>query len=287
MNTKNKKIVLILVAAVIVAVIGGFALYNYLMPKKTTVYVFRSGAKSGDVVTESMLTPVQADSKIIVAGQSTDINDQFVTGETIEAVLKSGDSLRMDVSAGMPLTLSLLTANGGSDVEMNMDPTKIAITIPISGINGVTNDLKSGSRVNIYVTGNNSAGEYSTTLVFQNMRILTVTKDDGGGLVSATIETSIDESLELVHYANSYALYLGLIDNTGYEYSPVDKPSFTPGGVTNYQDASDAYLNTEAPVPAEDTPAPENTEAPADGGTDGQAEETPQETPDDDGIGEE
>lgn len=243
MNTKNKKIVFILVAAIISAVVGGIALYSYLAPKRTTVYVFKVGAKSGDIVTEDLLTPVQADSKIVVAGSGADTNSQFITGDVIGDVLKSGDSLRMDVSAGMPLTFSMLTANGGTDVEMSMDPTKIAITIPVNGINGVTDDMKPGSHVNIYVTGNDPGGKYSTLLAFQNMRVLTITKDTGGGLASVTIETDVDESLRLVHYANSYSLYLGLIDNTGYEYPEKEQPNFSPGSGSVITDDSDAGLN--------------------------------------------
>lgn len=245
MNNKNRKIILILIAAFIVAVIGGIALYCYLVPKKTTVYVFKTNAKAGDVVTEDMLTAVQADSEIFVAGASAETSTQFVTGESIIAVLKSGDSLRMDVSAGMPLTLSLLTANGGSTVEMNMDPTKIAITIPVTGITGVTNDLKSGSRVNIYVTGADDSGNYNTTLAFQSMRILTVTKDNNGALVSATIETSVEESLKLVYYSSSYNIYLGLIDSTGYEYPTMETPSFAPNATNNYIDTVPVDMSNE------------------------------------------
>lgn len=258
MNKKNKKIIVILVIALVVAFIGGIALYIYLVPQKTTVYVFKSNAKAGDVVTEDMLMAVQADSNIFVAGAATDTSTQFVTGESITSVLKSGDSLRMDVSAGMPLTLSLLTANGGSTVEMNMDPTKIAITIPISGVTGVTNDLKPGSRVNIYVTGTDANGSYTTTLAFQNMRILTVTKDSNGSLQSATVETSVEESLRLVYYAASYGIYLGLIDSTGYEFPATNEPSFSLGGTGNYQDADDT---DSIPTDGDNISVPENNTA--------------------------
>lgn len=236
MKSKNRKIVLILILAVVVAVIGGLALYQYLVPQKTTVYVFKENVKAGEVVTSDMLVAIQADAEIYMAGASTDISSRFVTGENISAVLNSGDSLRMDVSAGMPLTLSLLTANGGSTVEMNMNPEKIAITIPITNITGVTNELKAGSRVNIYVTGSTGEETYQTTLLFENMRILAVSKDNAGSLYSATIEVSVEESLQLVYYSTSYSLYLGLIDSSGYEYSDIPHPSFAPQAEEDYYD---------------------------------------------------
>ena len=35
----------------------------------------------------------------------------------------------------------------------DMDPTKVAVTVPVTNVSGVTNDLKEGSRVNIYAMG--------------------------------------------------------------------------------------------------------------------------------------
>ena len=215
MNAKNKKIIFILLLALVVAVIGGVALYLYLMPQKTTVYVFNDNYESGAALTEEMLTPIQADSKIVVAGKTSDTSSQFVTGSDIQAVLNSGDSLRMDVAKGMPLTLSILSVTGGSSVEMNMDPEKSAVSIPISSTSGVTKDLKEGSRVNIYTTGGDTNG---TTLMFQNMRVLAVQKDSNGDLSSATIEVTADESLKLVYAANTCSIYFGLVDSSGYEY---------------------------------------------------------------------
>ena len=225
MNAKNKKIIMILLTALVIAVIGGIALYMYLVPQKTTVYVFNDNYQAGTALTEKMLTPVQADSKIVVAGKNSNTSSRFVTGADIKAVLNSGDSLRMDVAEGMPLTLSILSVTGGSSVEMNMDPAKIAVTVPVTSITGVTKDLKEGSRVNIYTTGGDANG---TTLLFQNMRVLSVEKDSNGELSSATIEESTDESLKLVYAANTSSIYFGLVDSSGYEYTEEKTPSYAP-----------------------------------------------------------
>ena len=183
MNSKNKGIIMLLVAAVIVGIIGGVALITYMKPQKTTVYTFKDNYKAGTEVTSDMLTAVQCDSKIVTAGKKTDTSSRFVTGANLKAVLNSGDSLRMDVSEGMPLTLSMLSVNGGSTVEMNMDPTKVAVTVPVTNVSGVTNDLKEGSRVNIYAMGVDTPG---TTLLFQNMRVINTQKDNGTGRWNST-----------------------------------------------------------------------------------------------------
>ena len=215
MNSKNKGIIMLLVAAVIVGIIGGVALITYMKPQKTTVYTFKDNYKAGTEVTSDMLTAVQCDSKIVTAGKKTDTSSRFVTGANLKAVLNSGDSLRMDVSEGMPLTLSMLSVNGGSTVEMNMDPTKVAVTVPVTNVSGVTNDLKEGSRVNIYAMGVDTPG---TTLLFQNMRVINTQKDNGT-LSSATIEVDVDQSLKLVYAANYSTIYLGLVDSTGWMIS--------------------------------------------------------------------
>lgn len=214
MSKKNRRIVLIVVLAAFVSILGGVSLYSYLTPQKTTVYVFKDNYESGTTVTKSMLTAVRCDSKIVVAGKNTDTSSKFVTGENLDAVLKTGDSLRMDVSTGMPLTLALLSVNGGSDVEKNMDPKSIAVTVPISDITGVSNDLKNGSRVNIYETAEGG----KTVLAFQGMRILSTAKDSSGTLTSATIEANKDQAIQLVNAASNATLYFGLIDASGYEY---------------------------------------------------------------------
>lgn len=239
---KNRKIILILVLAFIVAVIGGVALYFYLTPQKTTVYTFKENYSAGTAITQDMLTPVQADANIYYGGAKSDISSYYVTGDNISEVLKSGDSLRTDVVKGMPFTISLLTAGGGSKVEMQMDPTKIAITVPITNITGVTNELKSGSRVNVYVTGEGGGDSevYSTKLIFQNMRVLSVSYAQGNTLESATLECNIEQSMELVYYASTYSIYLGLIDGTGYQATSVSNPFYAPstgaitGNATDY-----------------------------------------------------
>lgn len=254
MNSKNKKIIIVLVVAFLVAIAGGIALYMYLVPKKTTIYVFKQNVAAGTVVTYDMLMPIQADSDIYVAGAKTTASERYVTGANVDAVLKSGDSLRMDVTEGMPLTLSLLTTSGGSTVEMAMNPEKVAVTIAVSSVTGITSELKAGSKVNVYATGLFSNNEYKTTLIFEGLRILAVNKNDQS-LTSVTLETSTDESLKLIYYASSFSIYLGLIDSSGYEFRGTDV-SFSDGSVQNYTGIeSESGENIEN----QDTTAPEPT----------------------------
>ena len=201
---KNKKILTILIVAIVVAIAGGISLYLYLSPQKTTVYVFKDNYESGTALSEDMLVPVRCDSKIVTAGKNADVKSKFVTGSEITEVLNAGDHLRMDVSEGMPLTKSELFINGGSDIEKNIHTGMIAVTIPMDSVTGTAEGIREGSHVNIYATG--YQGTDGTTLLFQNVSVIAVEKNSAGVLTSATVEVNTDQSLKLIYAQNNSTL---------------------------------------------------------------------------------
>jgi len=255
MSSKNRKLILFIVIAVITALLAGFATYRYLSPKKTTIYMFNSNYSAGDVVDMDKLQTVTADASIMAGGRSENINGRFITSNEIRSVLGQTNVLRMDVAAGMPLTYSMLSVTGGSTVENYMDPTKIAVTAAVNGITGVTDDLKPGSRVNIYVAGINDSG---ITLFLQNMRILSA-NTSGGSLISATFECDQNQALKLIYAATYSSIYLGLVDQNSYQYTDQEEPSYKPGVKTavlsdsgqEIQESSQEVLPYE-PAPEED-----------------------------------
>ena len=76
---KNSKILIILLLAIVMAVLAGFAVVSYLSPRRATAYVFKSAYSIGTQITADMLLPVQVDSSILVAGRSTSIGEKFIT----------------------------------------------------------------------------------------------------------------------------------------------------------------------------------------------------------------
>lgn len=226
MNSKNRKILIILIIAILVAAAGGVSLYLYLTPQKTTVYVFNSNYESGTALTEKMLTPIRCDSKIVTAGKTADVKSRFITGSELTAVLNSGDHLRMDVAEGMPLTRSELFVNGGSDIEKNIHAGMIAVTIPLDSVTGAADGIREGSHINIYATGyDDSVG---TTLLFQNMSVIAVERSEKGTLTSATIEVDAEQSLKLINAQNNSTLNLAVVDSTDYQYTDEETPTYNP-----------------------------------------------------------
>lgn len=249
---KNKIIAILSVCAVAFCALACFLIYQYMSPARDTIYVFNDSYSIGEQVTEDMLSPVQVDSTITVAGKKSGIETRFVTPAEYAAVLTSGDSLRMDVSEGMPLTTSMLSTTGGSTVEMNMQSDLIAVTVAVDPITGISNDLKEGSRVNVY-----ASIDAETELLQQNKRVLEVFYEEGE-ITGVSIEENASESMELIYAATYGKIYLGLVDGTGYQavedgmvYSPYTQALNT---------ISDDAAETEAP---DETEASDETEAPA------------------------
>ena len=165
---------------------------------------------------------------MVFAGAIVNTSTQFVTGNNKRELVDSKDNaLRMDVAKGMPLMQSMLSIDGGSYIEMTMDDKKVAVTVPVTSISGVTRDLKEGSRVNIYASGYSSGGTNGTSLIFANMRVLSVDKDNDGDLRSATIEVTTEESLKLVEAATYSNIYFGLVNGSSYQAPTEDNMTYT------------------------------------------------------------
>lgn len=224
--SKNKIIKTLAACAIGLSVLLCVLIYQFMAPARDTIYVFNDSYSLGTQVTEDMLSPIQVDATITLAGKKSDVSSAFITPNDYASVIKSGDSLRMDVNKGMPLTTSMLSTTGGSSVEMNMQSDAIAVTIPVDQFSGVTNDLKEGARVNIY-----ASTDSETELIQQNKRILEVYYQDGV-IVGVSVEENVSESMELIYAATYGKIYLGLVDGTGYQavegeglvYNPYTQP---------------------------------------------------------------
>ena len=227
-TTKDKMLLYVILVAVVLAVALRAMVYSYLNPKKTTMWVFNDNYKAGTPLTESMLKSVRADDTIVMAGATAKADAIFVVGDEVKALVNSGDSLRMDVVKDMALTKSILSVAGGNSLEMMMDPSKIAVTVPADSFSGITDALAEGSRVNMYATVHNG-DNISTTLLFQNLRVLGTSKKDNV-INGITLEVTAEQSLKLVNAAEYTSLHFGLIDPTGYQ-AVEDGLSFTPSNI--------------------------------------------------------
>lgn len=223
-TVRNKKIILVIAAAILSCIIATYGLYGILTPQRTTVYVFNADYPAGTLLTEKMLSPVEIDQSIVVGGTKMSAGDYFVTDSNYNNVITSAGVLRNDVHSGNALMTSLLTTTGGNSIEMTMKQNAVAVTIGANLVSAVTQELSSGSRVNVYASYNDS-----TTLLLQNIRVLAVGRESGS-INSVTLEVDIAQSLQLIHAYTYGSVHLGLVDATGYQYSSSAMPTYNING---------------------------------------------------------
>ena len=221
---KNKKIISVLLIAFALCVVSGVGVYTILTPQRATVYVFKGDYTAGTQVTQDILMPVQVDATIIEMGSASDISKQYVTANDYTEVLQNAGTLRWDVTKGAALMKSMLTTYGGSKVELAMKPSSIAVTVPADYLSAVTNELSSGARVNVYASYD--SGGAQTILILQNIRVLTAPKTADGLLVGVTLEVDHEQSLKLVHAITYAKIYLGLVNEQGYQYTAEEQPTY-------------------------------------------------------------
>ena len=224
---KNKKIVAVLLAALLSCGVATYGLYSILTPQRTTVYTFNDNYSAGTLVTQEMLTPVEIDNTLISGSTQQSAGDYFVTDANFKSVITSAGVLRADVYSGNALMTSMLTTTSGNSIEMTMKQNAVAVTVAANFVTAVTDELAAGSRVNVY-----ASYEDSTTLLLQNIRVLSVGRE-GGTINSVTLEVNIAQSLQLVHANTFGTVQLGLVDATGYEYSQKDMPTYSTSGFTS------------------------------------------------------
>lgn len=217
-KNKNKKIVIAVAIAILASVIAAIMVFSFLSPSRTTVYVFNGAYEAGTQISGGMLTPVQADSKIIVAGNSTSVGSHFITSENIKELVNQGDVLKFDVEKGDCLMASMLSSKSSNRIVLRMDPKSIAVTVPVNSTSGVSNSVKAESRVNVYVTYN-SGGTY---LLLENVRILSVSTSDGA-VTGYTLEVNNKEAVKIIDAVNTGTIYCGLTSGDGYVYETVPK----------------------------------------------------------------
>lgn len=225
-TTKNKKIVIALVLAVLFAAIAGFGVYQLLTPQRTTVYIFNGDYSAGTQVTSNMLSSVEVDSHVVNNGMRASTGDYIITSQTIQSAISSAGYLRSDVYAGNIFTSSMLSSTGGNRIERTMKKDAVAVTVGVNNVTGVTNNLSQSSRVNVYANYNDA-----TTLLLQNVRVLSTARDNNGNILTITLEVSSNDSLKLIYAYNYGSIHLGLVDYNGYQ--AIEGASTYNGGSTN------------------------------------------------------
>lgn len=203
--SKNKKVVFLLIMAIIFSMAASFGVYKYCESQKGIVYIFNANYSAGEKINKEMFTGIKVDEQIINAGKSGTIASYYITGEDFEKVINANEYLLNDVSKGEAFVFTDLAVTSGNAIERKLTNGEVAVTIPISGVALVTDDLRVGSTVNVYITNSTS-----TELVFENMKIAALTKKNGN-ISNVTFLLSENDATQMIHIANNNTLYFGLV----------------------------------------------------------------------------
>lgn len=218
---KNKRILVAIICIVCAALVATAAIVTQKISfgNKSEVVVLTANVKKGEKITTNK---VQLEERT-----SSEISDTAVT--SIEAVVgnyATADLFALD--AVTPEKISKTPVNGDNLIaEMSED--KIAVSVPLTGANGVNGKLESGDIVQVYIknpeysTANDERRkemeEYLLMNELQYMRVLSITfsentedgtKADGGTYDVVTFECSPEQVQKLLE-ASDHGMHLGYI----------------------------------------------------------------------------
>lgn len=215
---RNIKIAICLGGALILTLVAVILIYNFLSPARTTVYVFNSGYKAGTEIQSNMLTPMQVDASMIVAGNKTSMSGYFVTADNFTSVVHAGDTLRSDVGAGKPFMLVDIAEYGTNEIEVRLTETGVGVTISVNNITGITSSLKAESHVNVYSAQKNGL----TQLILENIRVISVAAGQNG-ITSVTLDLNNTQAIAVISAQQVGTIYLGLVNASGYQYMTAEE----------------------------------------------------------------
>ena len=210
--SKNKKILMVLIIALVLSVLAGVGVFTLINSQKTTIYSFNGDFKAGTKITDSMFTPIQVDKKVVETNRNSDISNYYITASSFNKIISDGDYLRSNVSANEILSKAMLVTNSGNEIEASMQNDKVALTLSVDSITGEKNSTD------------------PKTEVFEKMKILEVQQEanETNTLKSITVECTNEQSQKLVSFAQNGYIYMGLINVTGYQSSVPASTSITP-----------------------------------------------------------
>lgn len=192
--SKGARVLLIL--AVIVAMITGYGVYQFLDQQNTTVYVYTGAYEAGTPLTSDMFAKVSYPVNLYNAVSKTGTG--FATLTQISDSISSGDCLIMATTQYTPVMSNHFASSGGSGIENRLDENMVSVELPVDDIAGLGGDIRIGTRVNLlssYTKGESRC----TELIFQNLLIVDIKDDVGGAATSVFVEVSPEESLQLIH----------------------------------------------------------------------------------------
>ena len=208
----------------IFGVLIAFLTYGYLKDEKTNIYLFNADYEAGRTITPDMLEIMEVDNKLVHKVIESNSPAQYVLPSDLQKIIDNKETLGCDVSKYTPFMSTQTASVGGSLVERRLAKNKVAITIPVNNISGVSPEITAGAMINVY-TNYSSESFQVEELLMEEIKILDVQAtgdaESGYSLSGITIQVSPEQTLKLLHAINFQKIDVVLL-KTGH-YEQVDK----------------------------------------------------------------
>lgn len=218
---KNKRMLIAVICIVGAVLVASTSILTQKISfgNKSEVVVLTSDVKKGEKISVNKVS--------VEKRTSSEISDTAVTN----ADLVIGSYATADLFTGDVITAAKMskTPVNGDNLIAEMAKDKIAVSVPLSGANGVNGKLESGDIVQLYIKNpeyssasdeeKKNMDEFLLVEELQYMRILSITfsnmteegtKADGGTYDVVTFECSEQQVKELLE-ASNHGMHLGYI----------------------------------------------------------------------------
>jgi len=192
----NRSAQIFLLLALVLSCLVGWGLYTFLHKQRSTIYLYAQDYPMGTKIENNMFLSTEIETALYTAAAQQGV--YYATAEDINGFISRGDVLLADVLSFTAVTNNQVSASGGNAVENRLAKDMVAVALLPEKVKGLPDDLRIGSRVNV-ISGYQIDNVRETDLIFQNLLVVDVKKDEGGNLLSVYVEVDPADAVKLAH----------------------------------------------------------------------------------------
>lgn len=206
--------------AIILAIIGSLLLSSYLNSLQAKI---DEGAKLASVfVAKSPVSAGASGEDLMMIMEKRDIPQKYVAADAIKSESDVKDkSLVIALSAGEQLTKNKLRQEAVSEISYRLTSGKVAVSIPVDEVIGVSGNVKAGDHVAIFATFTpGPGGSDITQLLLGDIEVLMNSEGDvksgklsssGGLKKTLTLAVTLQEAEKVIFAEEKGKVWVSLL----------------------------------------------------------------------------
>lgn len=218
---KNSKFLLWLI--IIVAVLTGYGLYDYLNTMRVPVYLFAKAYEKETHIKDIDFVRTEMDLRVYDAIAQS--GAKYASADDIALFKEQDDVLAMDVVSMTPFSVTQAVGLGGTTLESRLGKNMVSVELPTDVVTGLTAGIRVGSRLNL-LSGFTTGDIKESDLKFENLLVLEVLTDENQQIRSVYVELEPSEAIRLVHCLTYEAVTACVLKPGSYITVPEDERSY-------------------------------------------------------------